>query len=237
MSPVTFFILLLFFMIPNLAVANSETELMKGKVVKQLSFPEDAEFGTVHIQAVIDVPPQTVWKMLVHLEEWGQWMPSLTEGWFYSKEAMQHLPDPFPKDRNLSLELRKKYPGAEGAVNPFFVGEEVRMAYENYDLLWPIRNEWVVRKYFYDSREAGLNKFKASWAQVFNRNQKTEGYWLLEPFQNDPARTLLTYHYWVRAKAGLSRVVFKWGVQLFINRMMDHLKNEAEHQKKQVSAL
>jgi hypothetical protein len=210
---------LLVVMVPGEALAKAKT-LDQGAVHKRLAFSKAEAFGTVHVQAVINAPSSRVWNLFANLNGWRGWMPLVMEAYFFSDGAARAIPKVVTKDRALFDRLRQQHPGK--ASVPAGKGRSSRVSFEAFDLPWPIKNEWVVNRYTFDASKANTGRYRVTWHKVWFTQQG--GYWTLEPFRNDPKRTLLTYHFNVRAKRGLTLVLFKMGVKRTINRMIKAMR-------------
>lgn len=211
--------------IPSAHAARSTKSLEEGGIQIHLDFPADATVGSIHVTAKVEALPAMVWSTMVDINHWDQWMPLVKESWFYSAAAVQAIPEDVTKDAKIFSDLRAKYPGRQGA--PSANGKSARVAYEYYDLPWPIKNVWLVRHYQFDASHAGAQSYRATWRKSYDRKiHDSEGYWNIEPFPGAPGATLMTYHFSVKPKHGLALALFKTGVQRTVRRLIIAVRKE-----------
>ncbi len=190
-----------------------------------LNFPKEEEQGTVHVEATIRATPEVVWSILTNANRWRQWMPMVMESYFYSGQAAQAIPQQITKDRAFFDQLRTQHPGT--ATPPPPQGVQSRVTFEAYDLPWPIKNEWVVRRYRYDAARAREHYYRVGWKRVWNQDVPEEGYWELRPHPEHAGATHFTYHFRVKAKRGVALALFKGGVKRSINHFIRAIREQA----------
>ena len=200
--------------------------LAPGLLTQTLDFPKEEGYGTIHVEAQLKASPEAVWHVLVRPQHWSRWMPMLSRSWFYSDEAIRAIPPQVPKKKKLFEELYEQFP--EPAVvrieqDPAWEG----IAFEEYNIPWPIQDEWVVRRYQFDSRKKGEGVYKAQWGKIFDGSREIEGYWHIEPSLTLAGGTHFVYHYRVKAKTGVAMVLFKWAVRRTIDKMVHAIEKEA----------
>lgn len=200
-------------------------DLARGDVEIQIRFAEGKEYGTIDVQALVPAPPRAVWQLYTRVNSWRLWMPMVIDAFFYSAQAAAAIPQDVEKDERVFGDLRRRYPGT--AVAPGGHGVETRVAYESYDLPWPIANNWAVHRYTYDARRADHGTFEARWVKVYERNPVgSAGLFRVEPFPGQPDATLLTYQFRTKAKSGLTLALFRMGVRRSIDRFVAALRAE-----------
>ena len=203
------------------AAATSEERLDIGGIVKEIEIPEGQPWAHVRVQAVINASPAAVWPILVDIERWPKWMPMAKRMRILSPEAAALVTPENFKDRDAVIAIELAHPRVADATPPS--GHWQRTIAEEYDLPFPLKNEWTVRRYTYD--EQG-DTDKAAWRKVDGRTEDVDdGSWEISPWRD--GRTLLTYDYRVKAKEGVPRPIFKAAVSLTVNSMMKALRFEA----------
>ena len=90
------------------------------------------------------------------------------------------------------------------------------------ELPWPIKNEWVVRRYTYDE---SAEKDRAAWRKLDSKTQDDDGYW--EVIARADGKTLLKYYYRVKAKESVPKPVFKAAIGLTVNSMIKAVRHES----------
>jgi len=209
-------------LIPVLAQARLDIneKMDQGHIFKEITIPEGSDRAKVLVNAVINSPPEAVWAALIDIGSWPKWLPMNRVAYFLSPEAEKLITPDLAKDHDKVLEINKQSPPAKETSQ--YSGHWERMAYEEYDLPWPLKNEWVVRRYKYDE-SADLRK--ASWKRVDSKRNDDDGSWEVKPWKD--GRTRLIYLYYVKAKKGVPQPIFKTAVSLTVNSMIKALRHEA----------
>lgn len=223
--------LMVIFILPQSAFAARDTEerLDQGGIVKKIDIPEGQQWAFVDVTAVVDSKPATVWGMLKDMSKWPKWLPMSRKVGFLSPEAAALITPEIAADEAKTMAIDKAHPATQN--QPDFSGHWQRTAYEYYDLPWPIKNEWVVRRYTYDETP---EKDRAAWKKLDSKLEEDDGYWDVSP--RPDGKTLLKYHYRVKAKESVPRPIFKAAVSLTVNSMIKALRHEAGRRDAQVSS-
>ena len=206
-------------------VHAKQTPLKDGGIHIKIVFPTEAIHGSIHVEAMIPAMPEVIWSALVDVNRWRTWVPMVIEAFFYSPKAKKAIPADAKKEQEFFKGLKQKYPGT--ASTPPMNGKARRATYEFYNLPWPIKDEWVVRKYLFDASKAGERKYKATWEKVWDTSPGKEGYWTLEPFEGDANKTLLIYHFRTKSKIGIKQQLFRVGVKGAVERFIRAIRKEA----------
>lgn len=213
------FVLAMFCSAP-LAVAHADDA-----VEIQINFPKEEALGTIHVRGTINAPAAAIWKVVTNIHRWTQWMPMVTEARFFSDAAVQALPANPAKDPALFETLRQQHPGS--APIPGDHGVTTRMSYEAYNLPWPIKDEWVIRRYRFDASRAGESVYRVTWEKGYERNEPgSDGYWELAPTREDPQQTVMIYHFRVKAKHGLALALLKAGTKSAVTKFYHSIREE-----------
>ncbi len=193
-------------------VANGDIDIT-------LAFPGDDVPGTVRVHAMIDADPEKVWALVTNINDWKGWMPMVMEAHFYSDEFVKALPASVNKDEALFKKLETQFPGHN--VAPPLEGTSTRVAFESYDLPWPIANNWSVRRYQYDNSQAATHRYLVSFRKIYERDIKgQEGTWTFEPMPAKSGATLLTYELRTKPQHGFALTLFKIGVKHTVEHMI-----------------
>ena len=203
--------------------------LATGEVATYLDFSKPGEYGTIRVEARMDSPPEVVWEVLTDISRWPKWIPSMRRGWVHSSQAVQNIPLNAPKEKSIYEDLHRRFPENGDSQMP---AEEhhswSKVVFEEYDLLWPIQDEWVVKRYLFDSTEGKEHKFRAEWGRIFDGNRMIEGHGDLIPADVENA-TLFTYQYRVRAKEGVPIFLFKLALKTSIHHMVEAIIKESKN--------
>ncbi|MBI4238807.1 MAG: hypothetical protein HY696_10410 [Deltaproteobacteria bacterium] len=206
----------------------TQPALDQGGLEMQISFPAEAAMGTIHVRGKVAAPPEVVWRAVANLNRWSQWMPMVTESYFFSEAAAKAIPRDATKDLAFFQALRNRFPGTMPAPPP--TGIATRTSYEAFDLPWPISNEWVARRYHFDASQAAQHRYRVSWEKVYDPNEPgSKGYWVLEPYPGDPQQTLGTYHFEVTARRGLVLRLLKIGVKSAVTKLFHAIRQQVEN--------
>lgn len=186
--------------------------------------PADGLYAHVRAEAVIDCPPQVVWDTLADIGQWYKWLPMTHRAGILSPEAAAKVTPAIVPDKEKIMTLDAKFPATAAPR------EEKRqwsaMAYEDFDLPWPIKNQWSVKYYFFDD---GENMKRAVWRKVNSIDGKDDGFWEITPWKTK--RTHLRYYYRVKAKRNVPGPVFTTAVSFTVNSMIKALRREAKRRE------
>ncbi len=221
------FFMLLMMMFPSFLWAGQldrEQKLDAGYILKEITVPQGEDRALVLVNTVIDASPGSVWDALVDIGSWPRWLPMTKDAAFLSEEAAAMVTPEIAKERGKVLEIRDRFPLKEGPSG--WRDHWVRVAYEEYDLPWPIRNEWVVRRYTYDIHK---DFARASWKRIDSTRESNDGYWDVKVWKD--GRTYLTYCYRVKPKENVPEAVFKTAVSMTVNSMIKALRHEAQRRE------
>lgn len=205
---------------PAAALLQGEEKLAAGGILKSITIPEGGSLAFVDVQAVIDAPMPAVWKALKEIERWPSWLPMSRKAKVLSPAAAARITPEVAEDQARVLAIETADAG--GGANAREAGRFTRMVYEEYDLPWPIHNEWVIRNYTY---EEDAERDRATWRKVASTDGRDDGSW--EVSARPDGKTLLHYTYRVKAKEGVPQPVFKAAVSLTIGSMVKALRREA----------
>ena len=213
--------ILFLLLVPALSDARPDydEQMDQGHIFKEITIPEGQNYANVIVNAVINAPPQLVWATLIDIARWPKWLPMNRKAGFVSPTAATLITPENARDRAKVLEINTQNPPLKDASQRSGHWEQV--AYEEYDLPWPLKNEWVVRKYKFDE-SAQLSR--ASWRRVDSKRDVDDGYWEVRSWKD--GRTHLTYYYSVKAKENVPEVVFKGAVSLTVGSMIKALRHE-----------
>jgi hypothetical protein len=198
-----------------------EERLDTGGVIKDITIPGESNMAHVTVRAVIDASPAVVWNTLKDIASWPRWLPMSKEAHLLSREAEPLITTDIAASQQKVVAIDKAHPNQE-AGNPGS-GTWQRLAYEEYDLPWPIDNEWVVRRYTYAE---GMETKKASWRKIVSENAGNDGYWEVSPWKD--GKTHLKYFYIVKVKGHAPEPLFKGAISLTVNSMIKALRKEVK---------
>lgn len=209
---------------PVIATANPSLEerLENGAIIKDVQTPGDSSWATVGVSAVIDVPMDVLWGTIIDIEAWPKWLPMMGRAWFISDASEERITREIAKSRDEVYAIDAEFPHERGGGNEGR-GRWHRTTIEEYDLIWPLRNEWVVRRYDFDEAST---PHRASWHKLDNADDSDDGAWEISPWK-DGKRSLLKYNYRVKVKEGVPRPVFRQAVSFTVNSMIKALRREA----------
>jgi len=216
------FMLLAVICLPAVAGTSVEERLNNGAIIKSIETPADSEWAHVRAEAVIDVEPQVLWKMLIDIEGWPKWLPMSEKAHFISRKAEKIITREAARDRNRVGEIDVRHPPV--TEKETFAGQWHRTAIEEYDLIWPLKDEWVIRRYDFDETK---NPYKATWKMVASDDDEIDGSWEIAPWKGGKS-SLLKYYYRVKIKSGVPRPVFRTAVSFVVTSMIKSLRREAK---------
>lgn len=208
---------------PAIAASNPSLDqrLDIGAIIKDVTTPDDSQWAFVRVETVVDVPVDTLWRTIIDIEAWPKWLPMMGRAWFTSDAAEERITREIAKSRDEVYAIDSQFP--QGGSDNADTGRWHRTTIEEYDLIWPLRNEWVVRRYDFDEAST---PHRASWRKLDNADDSDDGAWEISPWK-DGKRSLLKYNYRVKVKAGVPRPVFRQAVSFTVNSMIKALRREA----------
>lgn len=222
-----FIFLLTIFIIPLVADAGKlslEERLDVGGIVKEINIPKEEQWAYVYVRAIIKSKPETVWLTLADIDKWPSWLPMTRNAWFVSPEAASKITPEVARNRDDVLKINYENPPITVQENE--KGGWQRVAYEEYDLPWPIKNEWVVRRYDFND-ESDVKR--ATWRKIASTDDKNDGYWEIKSWKD--GKTHLTYYYRIKKK-NVPDSVFRTAVSLTVNSMIKALRRESAEREK-----
>ena len=208
---------------PILAQAARPDEtarLNAGAILKEITIPDNQPWAFVRVQAIIDAPPSAVWAKLEDIGHFPRWLPMCRKMEFLSPEASRQATPEIARDQARIIALMASHPNRSPARPG--TGHWEQLVYEEYDLPWPIKNEWALRRYVFDEQE-GLDR--AAWTKVDSADGKEDGSWEITPW-GDGTKTHLRYYYRVKAKENVPKPVFRTAVSLTISSMIKALRHQ-----------
>jgi len=206
---------------PALASTDIDTHLNEGWILKETTIPEGQPWAHVRVKVVINAAPAVVWGTLVDIERWPTWMPLSKRMRILSPEAAALITPEVAKDRQQVAAIEAAHPRKGDDAPPAHHWQ--RTISEEYDLPFPLKNEWTVRRYTYDEKG---DTDKASWRKIDDRTEEVDdGSWEVAPWKE--GQTLLSYYYRVKAKEGVPRPIFKTAISLTVNSMIKALRHES----------
>lgn len=197
-----------------------DERLNQGAIIRDITIPDGQEWAFVRVRAVIDAPPRAVWETLSDIEHWPSWLPMNRKALFLAADADGLMTREIAHDRAQTMALFLAHPNRAGAQHA--ASRWDRLAYEEYDLPWPLKNEWVVRRYTFDEQ---AEQNRASWKKVDSSDDLEDGHWEVSPWK-DGGKAHLRYYYRVKAKEGVPHPVFTTAVAFTVNSMIKALRHE-----------
>lgn len=220
----SFLMILALFLTPSFAAGGQSTldsKLEAGYIIKDIDIPEGSDRANVKVKTVIRSSPKAVWAALVDINDWPKWLPMNSKAYFLSDEAAGLITPQVAKDQLEVIAISNAHPAPKETDHN--AGSWQKMAYEEYNLPWPIKNEWVVRKYNYEERPELM---RASWKRVDSQRNEDDGFWEVRPWKG--GSTYLVYNYKVKPKEKVPEVVFKTAVSMTVTSMIKALRHEAQ---------
>jgi ribosome-associated toxin RatA of RatAB toxin-antitoxin module len=211
-------------LVPSFALGGQialDEKLEAGYIIKDIQISEGSDRANVKVKTVIKSSPKAVWAALVDINNWPKWLPMNSKAYFLSDEAAGLITPQVAKDQLQVIAIGNAHPA--GKETDHNSGSWQKMAYEEYNLPWPIKNEWVVRRYNYEERS---DLMRASWKRVDSSRNEDDGFWEVRPWKD--GGTYLVYNYKVKPKEKVPEVVFKTAVSMTVTSMIKALRHEAQ---------
>lgn len=229
MKKLAYIIIYILASVPAIVAANPSIDerLENGAIIKDVTTPDDSQWAFVRVETVVDVPVDTLWRTIIDIEEWPEWLPMTSGARFISAEAEGRITREIAKSRERVYAIDKEFPPNSDNTD-VGSGRWHRTTIEEYDLIWPLKNEWVVRRYDFDEVST---PHRASWRKLDNNDDIEDGAWEIGPWK-DGKKSLLKYSYRVKVKEGVPRPVFRQAVSFTVNSMIKALRREAARRAK-----
>lgn len=185
---------------------TDEEKLAKGWIVSYVSYESDDSIANLEVKALINASPKKVWEFLSKVERWSLWMPVMSRGWALGDDALSKVPASPEKTKDVYDVVSVSSPAA---VRVSGSGKTTVSTFEEFDLPWPINNDWVLRKYIFDASKAEEDIYKVEWKQIFKGAERRGGRWELSRYNGEADETLFEYRFRVKRKEGVPQKVFE----------------------------
>lgn len=200
---------------------TAEEKLSKGWIVRNISYGTDDSMVIVDVKALINASSADVWKLLSNIDSWPSWMPVLKRGWVLSGSVLSKIPENPEKADDVYKTVSS---GGKGSVNISQSGQTSVTTFEEFDLPWPVNNDWVIRKYIFDAARGSEGNYKVSWKQKFKGAEGRGGMWEIVPNNGAENETLFKYHFVVKRKEGVPKAIFEAMVSKTIDRFISAIR-------------
>jgi len=158
-----------------------DARLKKGEII---AYSEDVEGTRVKkgtVTGVINVPPETVWRVIIDNNNFKKFMPRTLESLIISKEKVVKMLKKNPKKLKEINKLLNETHSLPGQYR-FPIEKGVVYFYSLLDFPWPITNRWYIIKINRDETRAAENIYFDSWELEIGNLKTNQGHWLVEPF-------------------------------------------------------
>lgn len=219
----------LIFLLPFQLMAKDnlteDEKLNQGWVIKSIYFTDGGEIAVVNVKALIEAPPEKVWQLLTNIKGWSSWMPMLSQAFVINSSGLAGLSANPQKNEQLHNKMRSLPMSYASIGNQ---GKKSLTTFEEFDLPWPINNDWVIREYTFDASGANSSNYKVSWHQIFEGCTGRGGSWKLTPYNaNNDNDTLFEYNFRVfkkkEASQGIFRTIIGQTAQRFVEAIRKNL--------------
>ncbi len=197
--------------------------LRKGEVLAEGSYVGRDVVG--RMRGVIDAAPSLVWEIFIEADRWLDYrMPTLIDSRIVPEEVARKSAD--------SKSVRDFYKVLGSQVFPVEPirkkgGEWEHLAFQYYDVPWPVRNRWMILRTRDNETKAKRGNFRAVWSRAAGNINTIEGYFLLTPFEGNRQKTLLEYYVKTDPGAHVPRFMIRWGVELIMPEVIKAIRREA----------
>jgi hypothetical protein len=207
---------------------TNEEKLAKGWIVSNISYGADDSLVIVDVQALINAPAKRVWKLFSDVSRWSVWMPIMSRGWIVGSATLGKI-------HELPEKVKDVYDivsaGKPASVKVEDIGKTSINTFEEFDLPWPINNDWVLRRYLFDSTDGSSGKYKVTWRQIFKDKEGCGGWWEISPNNGNAVETLFKYHYVVKRKDGVPKKLFEIIVDKTVDRFIGAIRRQVEEDR------
>lgn len=208
---------------------GDEEKLQKGWIVSNISYGADESIVIVEVKALINASAGKVWNLLTNVNRWSKWMPVMSRGWIIHPDDLSKLPAQPEKRDDIYKTASASQPAS---LNVNGSGKTSLTTFEEFDLPWPINNDWVLRKYHFDATASGNGHYKVSWKQLFKDTEGRGGKWELSQYNGNTEETLFRYHYRVKRKEGVPKKIFEVIIGKTVDRFIGAIRRNVEAGKK-----
>lgn len=163
------------------------------------------------MEAVIDVPPEVVWRLFIKTNDWKYYkMPTLSDSHTVTENLLKQVGeatkvsvfyDILGSQRIDPFEFQKKDQKWTG----FF--------FQYFDLPWPVSNRWMIVKADYDETRGGESFYRCDWIKKAGNIRSSEGSFKIGRYQGDRYRTLFVYDVKADTGSNVPKFLLKWGLK------------------------
>ena len=197
---------------------STDQQLGNGWIIQKISSGDS--LVTLEVKALINSSPSEVWKLLTDIDRWKDWEPMLNIGKAVSLEGEL-------EKNEMTYALALNCPAQE--VNVSDTGKTVATVFEEYDIPWPIQNDWVIRKYIFDANNSDSGEYKVKFHPVFSGVEKKRGgRYKLSRYKGADEETLLEYDFTVKRKEGCPKTVFEIIMKQTAERFVRAIRRNTE---------
>ena len=222
---VTVMILMVIFLMAAVSVAkeklSDEEKLAKGWIVSYVDYEQNDQIAVLDVKALINATPKSVWYLLSNINGWSGWTPVMSQGFAIKNDIFSKYGD--RPDKNDEVKGAASN-GSRSNVTIGDSGKTVVNTYEEFDLPWPINNDWVLRRYTFDASQSAENKYSVVWKQLFKGAEGRGGSWNLSQYNGKADETLFEYHFKVKRKDGVPMKVFEVIIGKTIDRFISAIR-------------
>lgn len=161
------------------------TEVKKGEIVRLLKSVAGTDIKNGIAVAVIDAPPQNVWKVIHDNNNFKDFMPRVSESILFDSSVLRQ-----------ALDLKFDHSSSDPSVLINFLKKHQIHAmtaatghcFNLVDMPWPFKNIWYIIEL---TDIKGNNLLQQTWNMVAGNVKADQGSWTLTPYAGD--KTLVVY--------------------------------------------
>ncbi len=205
------------------ASADLHQRLAQGEIVSEGGYLQKGVWAKM--QGVVQASPEVVWELFIQANDWKRYrIPHLTDSRAVTPDvasavsASEHVED---------------YYKAAGAtvVNPVAGRKKgqvwVNHSFQYYNLPWPVANKWMVVKTQNDESRSAEHRFRGEWTKTAGNVRSVDGNIVIEPFDNSPQLTLMTYYATSDPGSAVPKFLLKWGLKKTMPATLEAIRREA----------
>lgn len=152
------------------------------------SFDQTTNSRTV-FRVFYPITPEKLWPVLIDINGWKTTHPNdYSDTRTLNNDQYQLVETNKPADLNTFYSLigEQNFPSEYGRVKN---GEWMSVAFQRFNLPWPLKDRWVVIKVKNDETKAAEGRYRYEYKMVGGNFKNVRGYWEIYPLENRPGWT------------------------------------------------
>lgn len=170
--------------------ADLPSRLASGEIIVSSENVPGSSVKMGEVTGVVDAPPELVWKVIIDVNHFHEFMPRTLKSQVVAPEQLQLLRQKRPTTApEVEAILGPAPPDPARFRRP---GQKyLEYLYGHLEVPWPLGDRWYIIKMLRDETQAAQHIYTSSWSLELGNLRENQGEWRLHPFSVNQTR--LTY--------------------------------------------